>query len=57
MRTCAYKISDYTFILKYMENRKDLPVKMQADPVNLGCFPAGFSKIKTSKGKGSGEGN
>lgn len=54
---CMYKTSDYTFIFKIYENRKDLLVKMQVNSVTLCYFPAGISKIKTCKWKGSRKGN
>lgn len=51
MCICAYKISDYTFMLKTYGNRKDLSAKMQVNSVNLFYFPDGSSKNKTCKGK------
>lgn len=53
--TCIYKISDLYY--KYMGIWKDLLVKMQVNSVYLCYFPAGFSKIKTSKGQGTGDRN
>lgn len=50
-----YKISDLYY--KYMGIWKDLLVKMQVNSVYLCYFPAGFSKIKTSKGQGTGDRN
>ena len=59
---CVYETSDLYIFL--MGNRKDLLVKMQINSVyvpsllaSLKSRSAGFSKIKISKGKGSGDEN